>query len=100
MHPLLTAALAVLGVVFAAVVMRLAQATILRGRAPPIFEDIPFVGGLMKFLKVRAQAKCAAVHLRCAVDVGGEHAPANAASASFAAKGTSRRWRECDIKPS
>ena len=51
-----TALLVILGAAFALVlacVLRFLQNTLLLGRKPPIFEDIPFVGGLITFIKVR-----------------------------------------------
>ena len=50
--------LIVLGAAFAVAVasaFRFLQNTLLIGKKPPVFEDIPFVGGLMKFIKVRAR---------------------------------------------
>lgn len=32
--------------------LRFLQNTLLNGKRPPIYEDIPFVGGLLKFIKV------------------------------------------------
>jgi hypothetical protein len=37
----------------AAVVARLASQTVLRGNRPPVFEGVPFVGGVLAFAKVR-----------------------------------------------
>lgn len=51
-----TAVLVILGAAFALVlacVLRFLQNTLLLGSKPPIFEDIPFVGGLITFIKVR-----------------------------------------------
>ncbi len=51
-----TALLVLLGTAFAvavAVVARYVQNTLLIGNKPPVYEDIPFVGGLLKFIKVR-----------------------------------------------
>ena len=39
--------------VLVACILRFLQNTLLIGKKPPVFEDIPFVGGLLKFLKVR-----------------------------------------------
>lgn len=36
----------------AAVVARLAAHTVLRGAKPPVFEGVPFVGGLLAFARV------------------------------------------------
>lgn len=47
---LLTVALAVIG--------RLLQTKVLNGNKPPVFEDIPFIGGLLKFAKVCSSEAC------------------------------------------
>lgn len=50
-----TAILVVLGTAFTvavACVLRYVQNTLLIGKKPPVYEDIPFIGGLLKFIKV------------------------------------------------
>jgi hypothetical protein len=53
----MASALLIVSGVFLAVILacllRFLQNTLLIGKKPPVFEDIPFVGGLLKFLKVR-----------------------------------------------
>ena len=49
--PLLVASGVTLFVIVACI-LRFLQNTLLIGKKPPVFEDIPFVGGLLKFLKV------------------------------------------------
>lgn len=41
----------------AAVVARLASQTVLRGNRPPVFEGVPFVGGVLAFAKVRERKR-------------------------------------------
>jgi hypothetical protein len=41
--------LALLAALTLAVVGRLASHTVLRGPAPPVFEGVPFIGGMLKF---------------------------------------------------
>lgn len=44
--------LLVAAAIAAAVVARLANQTVLRGSKPPVFEGVPFVGGLLAFARV------------------------------------------------
>lgn len=54
---LLTVALAVIG--------RLLQTKVLNGNKPPVFEDIPFIGGLLKFAKVCSSEACVLARQSC-----------------------------------
>lgn len=52
MHPVV---LGVIALVFTSVVLvlgRMIQNNLLVGKKPPILEGIPFIGGLLKFIKV------------------------------------------------
>lgn len=55
-NPLLAAGTALVGFLFLAIVARILQNTLI-GSKPPIYEDIPYIGGLLKFIQAR-NARC------------------------------------------
>ena len=51
-NPLLAVGTGLIGFLFLAIVARVLQNTLI-GSKPPIYEDIPYVGGLIKFIQAR-----------------------------------------------
>jgi hypothetical protein len=54
-NPLLAVGTSLFAFIVLAIVARLVQNTLI-GTKPPIYEDIPFIGGLLKFMQARKLA--------------------------------------------
>ena len=104
--PALLAAGAVVVVALALLVHRLVSNTF-PGKAPPVDEGIPFVGGLIKFSKVRWRAHpgpcctlAGPLHPPAAASVAGA-GPAGAAATAFPSVPLCTAWApQCQRRPS